>query len=144
MLGVAWDHGNSDQGASGGRQMLSLRSHSLITGAIFAGLLAIGWGGNLLDGLGLLPHDWTIQIAVLALMLGLCVALAFSAVPLMVLIVLGFQARIGNAGVPVIRTLIAHQRTIVFVLWGLMAAGLLIAIPAVILGGAFEAIEFQR
>jgi len=69
---------------------------------------------------------------------------SFSAVPLMVLIVLGFQVRIGNTGVPVIRTLIAHQRTIVFVLWGLMAAGLLIAIPAAILGGAFEAIEFQR
>jgi len=124
--------------------MLSLRGHVLITGAIFAALLAIGWGGNLLDALGLVPHDRALQIAVLALMLGLCVALAFSAVPLMVLIVLGFQVRIGNAGVPVIRTLIAHQRTIVFVLWGLMAAGLLIAIPAAILGGAFEAIEFQR
>ena len=123
--------------------MLSLRSHSLITGAIFAALLAIGWGGNLLDGLGLLPHDRALQIAVLALMLGLCVALAFSAVPVMVLIVLGFQVRIGN-GVPLIRMLIAHQRAIVFVLWGLMAAGLLIAIPAAILGGAFEAIEFQR
>ena len=124
--------------------MLSLRGHALITGAIFAALLAIGWGGNLLDALGLVPHDRTIQIAALALMLGLCVALAFSAVPLMVLIVLGFQVRIGNAGVPVIRTLIAHQRTIVFVLWGLMAAGLLIAMPAAILGGAFESIEFQR
>src|SRR5204863_5991912 len=55
-------------------------------------------------------------------------------------IVLGFQVRIGNAGVPPIRTLIAHQRTIVFVLWGLMAAGLLIAVPAAILDGAFEAI----
>jgi hypothetical protein len=124
--------------------MLSLRGHVLITGAIFAALLAIGWGGNLLDALGLVPHDRALQIAVLALMLGLCVALAFSAVPLMVLIVLGFQVRIGNAGVPLIRMLIAHQRAIVFVLWGLMAAGLLIAIPAAILGGAFEAIEFQR
>jgi len=75
--------------------MLSLRSHALITGAIFAALLAIGWGGNLLDALGLVPHDRGIQIAVLALMLGLCVGLAFSAVPLMVLIVLGFQVRIG-------------------------------------------------
>ena len=49
--------------------MLSLRSHALITGAIFAALLAIGWGGNLLDALGLVPHDRGIQIAVLALML---------------------------------------------------------------------------
>src|ERR1043166_7451093 len=124
--------------------MLSLRGHVLITGAIFAAPLAIGWRGNLLSALGLVPHDRALQIAVLALMLGLCVALAFSAVPLMVLIVLGFQVRIGNTGVPVIRTLIAHQRPIVFVLGVLMAAVLLIAIPAAILGGAFEAIEFQR
>src|SRR5438067_1641787 len=68
-----------------GRAMLSLRTHALITGAIFAALLAIGWGGNLLDAVGLVPHDRGIQIAVLALMLGLCVGLAFSAVPLMVL-----------------------------------------------------------
>lgn len=124
--------------------MLSLRSHALITGVIFAALLAIGWGGNLLDGLGLLPHDRAIQIAFLALMLALCIGLAFSAIPLMVLIVLGFQARIGNAEVPPIRTLIAHQRTVVFVLWGLMAAGLLVAVPAAILGGAFDVIEFER
>ncbi|HEY4471609.1 MAG TPA: hypothetical protein VGN21_10595 [Stellaceae bacterium] len=124
--------------------MLSLRSHALITGIIFAALLAIGWGGNLLDGLGLLPHDRTIQIAVLAIMLALCIGLAFSAIPLMVLIVLGFQVRIGNAGIPPIRALIAHQRMIVLVLWGLMAAGLLVAVPAAILGGAFDAMEFQH
>lgn len=123
--------------------MLSLRSHALITGIIFAALLAIGWGGKFLDGLGLLPHDRILQIAVLAIMLALCIGLAFSAIPLMVLIVLGFQVRIGNAGIPPIRVLIARQRTIVLVLWALMAAGLLVAVPAAILGGAFDAIEFQ-
>ena len=97
--------------------MLSLRSHALITGAIFAAL---------------------------AVMFALCIGLAFSAIPLMVLIVLGFQVRIGNAGTPPIRILIAHQRTIVFVLWGLMAAGLLLAIPAAILSGALDTIEFPH
>jgi hypothetical protein len=62
----------------------------------------------------------------------------------MVLIVLGFQVRIGNAGIPPIGALIAHQRMIVLVLWGLMAAGLLVAVPAAILGGAFDAMEFQH
>ena len=124
--------------------MLSLRSHALITGAIFAALVAIGWGGNLLDALGLLPHDRAVQLAVVAVMFALCIGLAFSAIPLMVLIVLGFQVRIGNAGTPPIRILIAHQRTIVFVLWGLMAAGLLLAIPAAILGGALDTIEFPH
>src|SRR5205814_2300434 len=80
------------RGTASRRAMLSLRSHALITGGIFAALLAIGWGGNLLDALGLAPHDRGIQIAILALMLGLCVGLAFSAVPLMVLIVRAFAA----------------------------------------------------
>ena len=39
--------------------MLSLRSHALITGGIFAALLAIGWGGNLLDAFGLVPHEYS-------------------------------------------------------------------------------------
>jgi len=118
--------------------MLSLRSHALITAGFFAGLLAVGWGGNLLDALGLFPHDPVLQIGALVLVLGLCAGLAFSAVPLMVLTVLRFQVSIGNANRPVIRTMIAHQRTIVFVMWGLMAAGLLLAVPAAILDGAFD------
>jgi hypothetical protein len=58
--------------------------------------------------------------------------------------VLGFQVRIGNGSRPVIRTLIAHQRAIVFVMWGLMAAGLLLAVPAAILDGAFDAGDLRR
>jgi hypothetical protein len=118
--------------------MLSLRTHALITGMIFAGLLAIGWGGNLLDALGLFPHEPALQIGLAVVLCGLCAALAFSAVPLMVLTVLRFQVSIGNANRPVIRTMIAHQRTIVFVMWGLMAAGLLIAVPAAILDGGLD------
>jgi len=118
--------------------MLSLRTHAMITGGIFAGLLVIGWGGNLLDALGLFPHDPVLQIVALVLVFGLCAGLAFSAAPLMVLTVLRFQVKIGNANRPVIRTLIAHQRVIVFAMWGLMVAGLLLAVPAAILDGAFD------
>jgi hypothetical protein len=118
--------------------MLSLRTHALITGGIFAGLLVIGWGGNLLDAFGLFPHEPVLQIGTLVLVFGLCAGLAFSAVPLMVLTVLRFQVKIGNANRPFIRTLIAHQRVIVFAMWGLMAAGLLLAVPAAILDGAFD------
>ena len=118
--------------------LLSLRTHALITGGIFASLLVIGWGANLLDAFGLSPHEPALQIAALVLVCGLCAGLAFSAVPLMVLTVLRFQVGIGNANRPVIRTMIAHQRTIVVVMWGLMAAGLLLAVPAAILDGAFD------
>jgi hypothetical protein len=124
--------------------MLNLRTHALITAGFFAGLLLIGWGGNLLDAFGLVPDEPVLQIGVLVVLAGLCAGLAFSAVPLMVLTVLRFQVRIGNANRPVIRTVIAHQRTIVFVMWGLMAAGLLLAVPAAILDGAFDASELRR
>ena len=124
--------------------MLSLRAHALLTAGFFAGLLVIGWGGNLLEGFGLFPHEPALQIGVLVVLLGLCVGLAFSAVPLMVLTVLRFQVSAGNANRPLIRTLIAHQRMIVFVMWGLMAAGLLIAVPAAVLDGAFDISELRR
>lgn len=144
MVGRGRQPDNSGDKIANSHAMLSLRSHALITGAIFVALLVLGWGGNILDAAGLLSHDRAFQIAVFAVMLGLSAALAFSAVPLMVLIVLGFQVQAGNAGRPLIRTLIAHQRAIVFAMWALMAAGLLIAVPAAILDGAFDTIEFQR
>jgi hypothetical protein len=126
------------------RPMLSLRTHALITAGFFAGLLVVGWSGNLLEALGLFPHDPALGIGVLVVLFALCAGLAFSAVPLMILTVLRFQESIGNANRPIIRTMIAHQRTIVFVMWGLMAAGLLVAVPAAILDGAFDASELRR
>jgi len=124
--------------------MLSLRSHALISGGFFAAILLIGWGGNFLDAYGLVPDTPALGLSIIVLMLGLCAGLAFSAVPLMVLAVLRFQVAAGNANRPVIRSLVAHQRAIVFVLWALMATGLLLAVPAAILGGAFDTIEFRR
>jgi hypothetical protein len=138
MLWAVRRSSNSEQQQEVRAPMLSLRTHALIAAGLFAGLLVIGWGGSLLDASGLAPHEPALQIAALVLVLGLCAALAFSAAPLMVLTVLRFQVSIGNANRPVIRTMIAHQRTIVFVMWGLMAAGLLLAVPAAILDGPFD------
>jgi hypothetical protein len=108
--------------------MLSLRTHALICGGLFAALLLIGWGGTALQAYGVLPKDagpWRLPLMIL--MFGLVAAFAFSAIPLMVKLVLagrGFGA--------------GSERTIVFVLWGLMAAGCIIAIPAAIQGGLFQ------
>jgi hypothetical protein len=121
--------------------MLSLRAHALITGALFAALNVLGWVGNLLDASGVIPRGPGIRLASLVIFFGLSVVLMFSAVPLMVQLVLGFQVRLGNANRPLIRALIAHQRVIVFVFWGLIALGLLIAIPAAIGDGAFDAMD---
>src|SRR5947207_6668556 len=121
--------------------MLSLRAHALITGGLFAALIVLGWLGNLLEALDLIPSGPGIRLASLVVFLGLAAALAFSAIPLMVQLVLGFQIRIGNANRPVIRSLIARQRVIVFILWSLIALGLAIAVPAAILDGAFDTTE---
>jgi arginine exporter protein ArgO len=121
--------------------MLSLRAHALITGGLFAALVVLGWVGNLLEATDLIPPGPGVRLASLVVFFGLSVALMFSAIPLMVQLVLGFQVRLGNTNVPVIRRLIARERVIVFVLWGLIALGLLIAIPAAIRDGAFDSTE---
>jgi hypothetical protein len=101
----------------------------------------LGWVGNLIEALDLLPRGPGIRLLSVAVFLALSIALAFSVIPLMVQLVLGFQVRLGNANRPVIRALIARQRVIVFVLWSLIALGLAIAIPAAILDGAFDTTE---
>ena len=121
--------------------MLSLRAHALITGGLFAALIVLGWVANLLDALDLIPRGPGIRLVSLVVFLGLAAALGFSAIPLMVQLVLGFQVGLGNANRPVIRALIARQRVIVFVFWGLIALGLAIAVPAAILDGAFDTTE---
>ena len=121
--------------------MLSLRAHALITGGLFGALIVLGWVANLLDALDLIPARPGIRLVSVVVFVGLSIALAFSAIPLMVQLVLGFQVRLGNANRPVIRSLIARQRVIVFVLWSLIAFGLAIAVPAAILDGAFDTTE---
>ena len=78
------------------------------------------------DAYGLMPHTPGVQIGALIFFLLLTVALAFSAVPLMVLLVVQFHYRCRECEPPRIRSMIAHARVIVLVIWGLMAAGLLL------------------
>jgi hypothetical protein len=118
--------------------MLDLRTHALVTGGLFAVLSILGWGGNAVDAYGLIPHTPGVQIGALVFFLLLTAALAFSAVPRMVLLVVRFHIAAGNANRPGIRSVIAHAHMIVFVIWGLMAAGLLLAVPAAIAEGAFS------
>ncbi|HEY1629989.1 MAG TPA: hypothetical protein VGF56_01675 [Rhizomicrobium sp.] len=111
--------------------MLSLRTHALICGGLFAAMLLIGWGGTALQGAGMLPKDpgpW--RLPMMILMFTLVVAFAFSAAPVMVKLVLANQGGRVFAGI--------SERAIVFTLWGLMAAGCAIAIPAAVQGGMFK------
>jgi hypothetical protein len=116
--------------------MLRLRTHAWICFGFLLALLALGWGGALLAESGLLPAPppawkWTLLALLFALMLGF----AFSAVPVMVLLVTGVQKRIGSPAAVLAQP--RWQNAIVYVLWGLMAAGSAIAIPAAFLLGGF-------
>ena len=118
--------------------MLTLRTHSIITASILAAIIVLAAIGNALHDNGLLADSSGMQTASAIVFFGLCAALGFSAVPLMVKLVLGVQVRIGNAGRPLIAGLIVWERAIVFALWALIALGLAIAVPAAIIGGAFD------
>jgi len=115
--------------------MLRLRTHAGICGGFFLALLALGWGGALLANSGVAapspPWNWVWLGALIALLLGF----AFSAVPVMVLLVTGAQARLGTPAAGIAQP--RWQNTIVYVLWGLMGAGTAIALPAAFLLGAF-------
>lgn len=76
--------------------MLRLRTHARICLGFFVGLLALGWGGALLAGLGFGPPVGAWRWAYLGLWFALMLGFAFSAVPVMVLVVTGVQRRIGS------------------------------------------------
>ena len=118
--------------------MFSLRTHVLILVAFFASLLIIGWGGAILQGMGVIRAPTALRVPMLIVMGCLVLGLVFSAVPVMVMLVLGVQKHIGNENVAVVAAALRRQRTIIYVLWALLALGSLIAIPAAILDGAFS------
>jgi hypothetical protein len=117
--------------------MPSLRTFAFLCGGSFAALLMIGWCGSILQASGTIRDAGALKIPFLALMIGLLLVFAFSAIPLMVGAVLGFQRNIGNQNLPVVRSALRSQHIIVYAMWGLIAAGLLIAVPAAMVSGAF-------
>ncbi len=117
--------------------MLSLRTWSLICAVSFGGLLLIGWGGSMLQSSGAIRDPGAFKYPVLALVIVLFLVFAFSAIPVMVKLVLGFQRTIGNESVPVVRSALKGENVFIWAIWGLMIAGSLIAIPAAIHDGAF-------
>jgi hypothetical protein len=118
--------------------MLSLRAHATICASIFAAIIVLAMIGNALQAGGMMAESTALRLSAMILFFGLTVALMFSAVPVMVKLVLGFQVGIGNAGQPVVAGLIARERLIIFVIWALIALGLVIAIPAAVIDGAFN------
>ena len=121
--------------------MLPFRTHVILCASLFGALLVLGWGGNILQGTGVIRDVGAWRIPMLVLMIGLVIAFAYSFIPVMVMMVLGFQKTIGNQNVPVVAAVLKQENTIIFGIWALMTAGLVIAIPAAIPNGAFDATQ---
>ncbi len=111
--------------------MFSLRTHAIISGALFAAMILFAIGGNLVTG-GRPLKDPTLMLGAKVLIFGLFLAFGFSLIPLMLKIFLAGQVAIGNGEVGIVKTLAAHQAATVWVIWGLFIAGMAIAIPAAI------------
>ena len=117
--------------------MFSLRVHLIICGALFATIVLFAVAGSALETSGARSNPAAFRIPALVVFIGLVIAFAFSAVPAMIKLVLGFQAKLGNQNVAPVRAAIANQNRIVWIMWALMAAGAAIALPAAFVGGAF-------
>ena len=118
--------------------MFSLKTHAIITGSLFAAIIAMAILGNVLHDSGYLPDSSAAQLAAKIIFFTLFLAFGFSCIPLMVKAVLAGQTVIGNGNVGMVRHVAANEKLIVIILWLLIGLGLAIAIPAAIQDGFFD------
>ena len=119
--------------------MFSLRVHVLILLALVAALIAVPAAGAMLQASGMAELPPPYRLPALVLLFALVVGVAFAAVPVMVMTVIGFQRRVGNEAVPAVRAATAGQKIIIWAMWALMAAGIAVAVPAAMADGFFGA-----
>jgi hypothetical protein len=118
--------------------MLSLRAHAIICASLFAALIGIALLGNALQASGTIRDLGAFKLPFLVLIFVLFVAFGFSAIPVTVKLVLGFQRTVGNENVPAVAAALRAEKWIVYAIWGLLTAGLVVALPAAIQGGLFN------
>jgi hypothetical protein len=108
-----------------------MRSSTIILISALVLLIVSAIVGNYLESSGILTKEKLGQRGIAAVMLiyiGLFCILAFSIVPVAFRFFIGGQAKIGNAGQPVIHWLQEHEATVVYAVWAFFATGLLTAV----------------
>jgi hypothetical protein len=114
----------------------------VVTLALSCGLMVLGAiaGGVLKFKLKLtieqLDPSWVLAIKLFYLALFLVIS--FSVIPLVLHSFITLQGKIGNANLMLIRWLASHESQTVYVIWGVLAVGLAIALPAAIKSGFFK------
>ena len=117
--------------------MFTLRTHVIICASLFAAMIGVAILGNVLEMVGVPPLRGASRYVAMALFFGLFIAFGLSAIPVIVKLVLGAQVSAGNANAPAIAAAIHHEKTIIWALWGLIVAGMMLAVPAALVGGMF-------
>jgi hypothetical protein len=101
-------------------------------------MIGIAILGNVLAAAGIIHDLGAWKLPMLILIFGLFLASGFAAIPVMVMLVLGFQRKIGNETAPVVASVLRAEKIIIYILWTLMLAGTIIGLPAAIHGGLFS------
>jgi hypothetical protein len=117
--------------------MFTLRTHVIICATLFATLIGIAILGNVLQRAGVSPPTGAFRYIAAGTFFLVFFAFGLSAIPVIVKLVLGAQEKVGNENTELIGAAIRHQNRIIWIMWGLIIAGSLIAVPAAIIGGAF-------
>jgi hypothetical protein len=118
--------------------MFSLRTHSIISAALFAALIGVAAGGNALSALGVIKDPTEPNMPMIILVFILFVAFGFSLIPVMVKSVTGAHRRTGQGDDPRVRRLAAAEDVIIWLMWAVMAAGVAVALPAMLKDGFFS------
>lgn len=100
-------------------------------GLCFFLIILLGIAGNLISSKVQLDPALARKAGIITILVFLLLGLGlmFSAIPVMVRIVLGFQEKIGNGHVPIIAFFLRHEAGIVLIYWSIFLAGLLVGGP---------------
>ncbi len=117
--------------------MLSFRTHVIVCVALFAALFGIPIIGNIVQAMATTTLPQGLQLPFIVGYMILFLAFGLSAIPVMVMIVVRNQIKLGNDKVEPIATLVRNQNRIIWAMWILILAGAAVALPAMIQSGFF-------
>ncbi len=106
---------------------MDIRFFAILAGSSFGVIVLTALAGNLLETAGVLSKERLGQkgiAAILAFYFALFCIMAFSLVPIFVHAFITMQARIGNGEHAVVQWIREHERTVVYGIWTLFGAGL--------------------
>jgi hypothetical protein len=117
--------------------MFSLRTHALISGGLFALIIAMAIVGNAIQASGIVKHPEALQTPMKIIFFTIFIVFAFSLIPTMVKAFVAGQGAIGNADKGPIRLIERHQLAVIFGIWGIWILGFAVALPTMIRTGFF-------